>query len=342
MRVLVLGGTGFMGPHVVARLCDHGCEVAVFNRGQTTADLPHEAQNFVGDRCRLAEYADELRRYAPHVVVDMIPITQQDARDLVTVFSGIAQRLVSISSQDVYRVYGRLIGIESGAPGPLPLTEDAPLRSKLYPYRGEHPREKDDPRQWMDDYDKILVERIVMAAPDLPGTVLRLPMVYGPRDRQHRLFEFLKRMDDNRPAILMEPGLANWRAPRGYVEDMATAIAKTVLDERVKERIYNVAQPDAMSTAEWVGMIGQVTGWQGKVTIVPKESLPQHLVPQMDTDHDFVIDSTRIRHELGYHETTSQTEALKRTVLWERAHPPDEIEAQQFDYAAEDAVLAQL
>jgi hypothetical protein len=76
--------------------------------------------------------------------------------------------------------------------------------------------------------------------------------------------------------------------------------------------------------------------------IVPKDRLPDHLAPQIDTDHDFVTDSTRIRQELGYHESTSQPEALRRTVLWERANPPDEIDPQQFDYAAEDAVLAEL
>ena len=90
------------------------------------------------------------------------------------------------------------LGIEAGPVEPIPLTEQAALRAKLYPYRGDTPREAEDPRRWMDDYDKILVERTVMGAPDLADTVLRLPMVYGSRDGQHRLFEYLKRMDDGR------------------------------------------------------------------------------------------------------------------------------------------------
>ena len=43
------------------------------------------------------------------------------------------------------------------------------------------------------DYDKNLVELAVMNTPSLPGTILRLPAVYGPRDYQHRMFSFLKR-----------------------------------------------------------------------------------------------------------------------------------------------------
>jgi nucleoside-diphosphate-sugar epimerase len=235
-----------------------------------------------------------------------------------------------------------MIGIESGPQDALPLTENAPLRSKLYPYRGDESRDPDDPRKWLDNYDKILVERAVMTNTDLPGTILRLPMVHGPGDRQHRLYEYLKRMDDGRPAIIMDRGMANWRGPRGYVADMAKAVAMAALDERAAGRVFNVADPDALSTTEWVRLIAEAVDWPGEVTVVSKEVLPDHLVVQMNTDHDFVVDSIRIRQELGYRETLSRSEALRQTVDWERANPPDAIDPQRFDYAAEDAVLAQL
>jgi len=179
MRVLVIGGTRFIGPFVVAGLCELGCEVALLHRGQTHADLPDTVQHILGDRHRLSEQAQALRRFAPQVVLDMIPAVEQDAHDVMHAFKGLAERVVAISSQDVYAAYGRLIGIEAGPADPLPLLEDAPLRTKLYPYRGEQPRAADDPRRWLDDYEKILVERSVMGGPDLPGTILRLPMVYG-------------------------------------------------------------------------------------------------------------------------------------------------------------------
>ncbi len=66
----------------------------------------------------------------------------------------------------------------------------------------------------MHDYDKIPIERLVMNGPTIQGTVLRLPAVYGPNDGQHRLFEFLKRMDDQRPAILLDE---RWRNGAGRV-----------------------------------------------------------------------------------------------------------------------------
>src|SRR5262249_41143651 len=196
--------------------------------------------HILGDRSDLPAYSREFSRFAPDVVLDMHPMTGAQAQAVLQTFSGIAQRFVAISSQDVYRAYGRLIGTEPGSPDPTPLAEDAPLGERLSPYRGETLRSDDDPKRWTDDYDKILFERAVLGHPTLAGTVLRLPMVYGPRDKQHRLFPYLKRMDDGRPAILLGADTADWCWTRGYVENVAHAIALIVADERAAGRVYNV------------------------------------------------------------------------------------------------------
>jgi nucleoside-diphosphate-sugar epimerase len=252
-----------------------------------------------------------------------------------------AKRVVAISSGDVYRAYGRLLRTEPGPLEPVPLSEDAPLRERLYPYRGETAREPDDPMRWADDYEKILVERVVMSDPELPGTVLRLPMVYGPEDGQHRLFGYLKRMDDGRPAILLGERLSRWRWTRGYVENIAAAVALAVSDQRAAGRVYNVGEAEALTELEWVRRVGAVAGWKGEVIVVPEDRLPGHLKMGLDTDQHLVISTSRIREELGYEEPVAREEALRRTVAWERDNPPEEIDPSLFDYEAEDAVLAQ-
>ena len=284
----------------------------------------------LADRERLAGLAAEIRRLAPDVVLDMIPATEVEARTVVTCCRGAAGRLVALSSQDVYRAYGRARRKEPGLPDPIPLTEESPLREQLYPYRGVPGA--------LDDYDKILVERVVMGEPELPGTVLRLPMVYGPRDEQHRLYPYLKRMDDERPAILLPEGLDRWRWSRGYAGDMAAAIVLAVHRPEAAGKIYNVAEPEALTMAEWVRAIARAAGWHGEVVTAPPDLLPPALQTSLDTAQDLVVDSVRIRRELGYREGVSQAEALRETVAWERANPP--ARASIFDYAAEDSVLA--
>jgi nucleoside-diphosphate-sugar epimerase len=272
----------------------------------------------------------------------MFALSERDTRSVVDVFKGIASRLVTVSSQDVYSAYGKVIRIESGPAEPVPINEDAPLRRKLYPYRDEIPRDKDDPYRYLDDYDKIPVEKATMSEPDLPGTVLRLPMVYGQRDNQHRLFNYLRRMDDLRPAIILDDGIASWRTTRGYVENVGAAIALAATDERASGRIYNVGDVEAYGMAEWVKKIGEAAKWPGEIAVLPRENLPKELVADMNTDQDLAVDTTRIREELGYEEPVSTDEALARTVAWERQHPPTSIDPRSFDYATEDSVLSTL
>ena len=335
MRILIIGGTRFIGPHVARRLAAAGHEVALFHRGETRSALPANATAIQGDRRELASFASEFARLAPQVVLDMIPFNEQEARALVRVFRGRAERLVVISSMDVYRAYGGLLRLEEYAPAALPFAEDAPLRTALFPHRSM----AQGPEDWLYHYEKILVERAVMSDAQLPATVLRLPAVYGPGDRQHRTFEYLRRMDDGRPAILLETEQARWRWTRGYVEDVAAAIALAVTDERAAGRIYNVGEREARAEAEWVRQIGAAAGWDGAVVAAPRAALPEHLRADLDWSCHLYVDTNRIRRELGYAETVAPAEAMRRTVAWQRAHPPAEIDPRQFDYAAEDAAL---
>jgi hypothetical protein len=59
-----------------------------------------------------------------------------------------------------------------------------------------------------------------------------------------------------------------------------------------------------------------------------------------DYRQDVVVDSSRIRAELGYAEQVEFDETLRRTVAWERANPPVELKPEDYDYGAEDAALA--
>src|SRR5215210_31093 len=241
MNILVIGATsGFIGTQAVWKLAAAGHALTVFHRGQTNADLPPGVRHIFGDRQRLPRFADEFKRAAPQVVIDMYLRFEREAVAVMQAFRGLAERVVAVSSQDVYRTYGILWRNEATRPNVTPIDEDAPLRSVLYPYRGVA-KGPDDPKY---DYDKIPVERVVMSDPELPGTVLRLPATYGPGDKQHRLFEYLKRMDDGRPFILLGEGEARWRQTHGYVEDVADAVALAAADARAANRIFNVGEEE--------------------------------------------------------------------------------------------------
>lgn len=336
MRILVIGGTGFIGPHLVRVLSQMGHSLAVFHRGRTPADLP--AESILGERRDLAAL-----RPKADVVIDLILSSGAQAESLMDVFRGVAGRVVVASSMDVYRACGVLHGSEEGPLEPVPLTEDSPLRTKLQTYPPAQVKILQKLFGWIDDeYDKIPVERAVLGDPELPGTVLRLPMIYGPGDHLCRFHPVLKRIADGRRRILFEENWAAWRSPRGYVENVAVALALAAVSERATGRVYNVAETPAFSELDWAGKIAAATGWDGEFITLPKERIPPHLVAPGNSAQHWEAASTRIRRELGYKEPVPLDEAIHRTIDWARAHPPGEFIPHKFDYAAEDAAVAGL
>ena len=274
MKILILGGTNLTGPFAIRYLLEQGHQVTIFHRGKHQGDLPPAVNRIIGERRQLDEFRSEFKRLAPDVVLDMLAFTRQDAEMLVRVFKGITNRVVVPSSCDVYRVYGRLHGTEPGPVDPIPLDEDAPLREKLSIHTEE--------------YEKRWVEQVVMGDPDLPGTILRYPMIYGPNDGG-RTFEFVKRMMDNRPVILLDEKVARWRWSRGYSENIAWATVLAVTHEQAKNRIYNVAEPEGLSYLEWTQRVTRAGGRTGHIVVVPPGRLD---MGSAQFEHHWVVDTT--------------------------------------------------
>jgi nucleoside-diphosphate-sugar epimerase len=336
MRVLVIGGTNFIGPHVVTALHHWGHEVTVYHRGLHEPELPSAVRHIHSPRAVIPvlHFPSSLSDPAPDVVLHMFPVGEDDARAAVARFMGVAKRIVAISSGDVYRAYGRLLRTESGSPEPIPIGEDAPLRNTLYPYRPTAA----GPSDWTYHYEKILAERALLGS-RIPATVLRLPAVYGPGDPHRRLRPYIKRMDDRRPAILLETHQAAWRWTHGYVEDVAQAIALAVTDDRAAGKVYNVGEAQVPTVAERVRQIGRIAGWNGKVVPLSADRLPAHLRAPYEPHQDLVVDTRKFRAELGFGEPVSSEEGLRRTIEWERNNPPASGDPGPAEYAAEEALI---
>lgn len=336
LKVLMIGGTGFISTYVARQLLDDGYELTIFHRGETVSPLPGQAGEMLGDRTQLASHRQRFQQLSPDIVIDMIAMYEDDGRQLVETFRGVAQRLVVISSADVYRNYELVRGVGDDEPDPGKLSEVAPLRRNLFPYRA-NARDSSD-RFY--NYDKILVEAAATSDPDLPATVLRLPAVYGPGDKQRRLFPYLKRMDDGRPAIILERPVVNWRWTRGYVENVASAISAVAGDQNSAGRIYNVGDLSGLTEFEWITSIAAEVGWKGQIIAVEPANLPEKMRSKLAWQYHLETDTSLIRSVKGFSDPVSFSEGLRRTIQWEHANPPLEIKLEDFDYAAEDRVLA--
>jgi nucleoside-diphosphate-sugar epimerase len=224
---------------------------------------------------------DRVRAIEPDVVLHMIAMGEEDAEAAVAAFAGIARRIVVPSSGDVYRAYGIFIGIEPGPPVPVPLGEDAPLRTIRYPYR--RPDTPPDTLEFY--YDKVLVEAAVSSRADLPATILRLPKVYGPEDNADlsTVYGFRHHPD--------------WRWTHGFVDNVAAAIALAVVDDRAAGKTYNVGEVSTPTVAE-------------RLEFLPDR--PDHALfdQPANFEQDIAYDTGRIRRELGYREMIEERTAM--------------------------------
>ena len=315
MSVLVLGGTGFIGAPLVARLLANGVETAVAHHG--ARDVPAGARSVILDRGDPAAVVAALRETGADTVIDLIAYTAADTLPLLGALSGQVARYVLVSSVDVYRNYEGLH--RKGRPTPIwdRLTEDAELRASRYPYRLAKPRAASDPQAWMDGYDKIPLEEAARERLGGAATIVRLPMVFGPGDRQRRFSWAIRPMAQGRPRFVIPHPWAAWRATFGYVDDVAAGVALAATHPRAGGETYNLGRANTPTNIAWAASFAEHLNWPGDVQLAHPDVARGALakaVSALDLDYPLFIDNAKIRRRLGFVEVTDFDEALARTV----------------------------
>jgi len=324
VRVLVLGGSGFVGPFVVRQLLDAGDEVLMFHRGSREPAMTADAEHVHGEFGALTDHLPRLRAWRPKVVVDVSPGIGKCGHGVLH-FAGAVDHAVVLTSHDVYRAMDVLWGTAPATEiQPMPVDETSALRAGPSP---------DLAADW--GFDNLVVERAVRSDPRLAATILRLPMIYGPLDQQRRLRHYVRRIDDGRD-IVLDARLAGVRFGRGYVENVAAAVVLAIRALGATPKLFNVSEPDALTEVEWVREIGAACDWNGEVRVVDPSVLPPALrVPVLEGQHLFSTGAL-IRAELGFDEPVARAEGIGRAVEWERAQQASEPRP---EYSDEDRVL---
>ena len=332
MTVLVLGGSGFIGAPLVRRLLARGGAVAVLHRGGS--QTPPGAEAVLAHRADVQALKQAVAGRSVRTVVDLLAFTEADILPVIEALSGLIDRYVMVSSGDVYRNYGGLQRLETAEPVLGPMGEDAPLRSRLYPYRKGELRDPGDPDLWMDDYDKIPLEAAARAS--LPTAIVRAPMVFGPGDKNRRFGWLIRPMAEKRPFILIDEAWARWRTSYGFVDDVAEGIAVAALHPDGAGEVFNVGPAEAPDHLAWAKRFALALGWDGEVRTASAGQAPMsRALAGLDLRFPMRTDTRLIRDRLGYDEPTALEDALARTIEDELARPrPSHLDRQ---YAAEDA-----
>jgi nucleoside-diphosphate-sugar epimerase len=294
MRILVIGGTGYIGAHAVEELVRRGHDVAIFARGQTTSRLPADVQFIKGDRHHPEDIAT-LCTSRFDAVLDINAYTREETQAVINAFDGRVSRFVHLSSLSVCQHVPSQAYDESN-----PLVTDP---SFTY------------------GYNKAECERALRwahARNGFPFVSLRPPAVFGPRDDKSRENYFLKRLVAGDPIIV--PGSGSTPIFAVYVKDLAAALAEALTAAGVEGNAYPLAQSELVSINHHIAGIAALAAVEAEVEHIPARLLErlgfnlQHF-PYYSEDVIITIESSTARDRLAF-KPTPYLRALRETVAY--------------------------
>ena len=227
-RILILGGTGFLGPKIVDAALASGHTVTLFNRGKTHPELFPDLEKLRGNR---DDDLDALRGRAWDAVVDTSGYVPRHVRGPAELLAGRVRQYVFISTCSVYPDLGALPIDESSRVGEL---EDPTIERIDGGTYGPL---------------KVLCERAAEAA--FPGrtTVIRPGLIVGDGDTSDRFGYWPRRIAEGGEVLC--PGKSEWTTQFTDVRDLGAFVVRTI--ERGALGTFNVDGPE--EPVEWLDLL---------------------------------------------------------------------------------------
>ncbi len=248
LRILFIGGTGFIGPHMVRRSLARGHSVTLFNRGRTNPHLFPEVEKLQGDR---DGGLDPLRGRSWDAVIDTSGYVPRVVRDSAELLRENVHRYVFVSSADAYADFVK-VGI----------TEDYTLDTI------DDPTIEDAGRYY--GPLKVLCERVVQELYPGRATVLRPGWIVGAGD--YNPISSYWPMRVHHGGEMLAPGRPEY--PIQYIDphDLARFVIKAIEDD--VNGTFNMVGPGSpLTVAEFLYGIRAVTTSAVRFTWVPDDFL---------------------------------------------------------------------
>ena len=310
MRVLVTGGAGFIGSHVVDSLLAAGMEPRIFDVRPSSHHEPGEVDSVLGDLLdrealrKAMRGCDAVVHLAAAADVDDVALRPAEAEAVNA--RGTLNVLEAARGAGVSRVvYASTIWVYGDATGTVDEDQSIELPDHLY------------------TATKLAGEmycRSYMALYGLDCTVLRFGIPYGPRARPAGVIPiFVRRALAGEPLTIAGEGLQSRRFV--YVEDLADGVVRG-LEPQAGGRVYNLVGDESITIRGIADAVGDVLG---AVEIV-------HTSARAADFAGAEISGARAAAELGWRPATSFSEGLRRYVDWHRrddAEPEAAAPAQQ-------------
>lgn len=259
LRVLLVGGAGFLGRHAARAFRRAGHAVSVISLGRTPA--PEGCEPLLADRRDAAAMSRVLEGRRWDFTVDLTAYDAADVERLLLVPYSALGRYTLISTGQVYLV----------TEGRQPPYREPDSEGPLMP---EPPADTVEHGQWSYGVGKRRAERAALTLRSSHGVrtlILRLPILQGEGDRSLRLWAWIERLRDGGPVLLPDGGARLTR--HLWVEDVARALVQLAEAPPPAEAVYNLAQPDLVPLRGLVGRIATLMDRQPELVDASWEEL---------------------------------------------------------------------
>lgn len=296
MRVLVTGGSGFIGSHVVDRLIAHGHEPVNFDLVPSPFHDPSEVEYVHGDLLDPAAVRNAIRGTDAVIhlaaVSDVNKVLADPALAEAVNAGGTRAVLEAARLEGVPRVvYASTVWVYGSSNGHGPLEEDEPFTLPGHLYTAT----------------KLAGEMYCSSFSELYGletTIARFGIPYGPRARPATvLAAFVARALAEEPITIAGDGTQSRRFV--YVEDLAEGVVAS-LDPVATGRVYNLVGEVNTTVREIAETVSRVVR---AVPIVHVEGRPGDI-------QGAEVSGARARSELGWEARTSFDEGVRHYVAW--------------------------
>ncbi|MGO8859380.1 MAG: NAD-dependent epimerase/dehydratase family protein [Acidimicrobiales bacterium] len=329
MRVLVVGGTGPTGPHVVRGLLVRGHDVAILHRGvHEPADLP-EVEHIHGD----PHFRESIDQVLASRTFDIVIAMYGRVKLLAAALAGRCDQFVSISGVPVYRGYFPRTGTQL----PIPVTEAHPVVDDV----GDDPAVR---------FSHLLAEaEAAAAAHHRCATIFRFPMIYGPNNARLHEWSIVRRVRDGRAQMILPDGGFQIHSRCAARNAAAFVLAAVDRPEVAAGQVYNCGDPYSWSLRQWadaiVGLLGAELEMIPVPAVIATEAATALLPLANTTATHCVLSTEKAQHELGYRPVVEPMEALEEVLAWYESRPDVDPHANpsftdRFDYETEDALIA--
>lgn len=290
MRILLIGGTRFVGHHLAVALAGRGHRVTTFNRGQTPDELGGRFERLHGDRTHPGAFAAAFGQRTFDAAVDTIAMRGADTRGAIEALDGRIGHYVHFSTGQVYLVRDAC---------PVPAREDD-YEGALAPppgsaWEADEWRYGVEKRECEDTLDEAFEER------GFPATRLRLPMIHGERDPKGRIHAYVLRFLDGGPLLVPEEGSPLIR--HVHQADVVDAVIRILESGSGKGRAYNLTPETGWTLGAFLENLAVSLGARPAVRWWPRARLAAAgLFPAcspLSNPWMSVLDGTRAHRELG-------------------------------------------